>query len=433
MKKQIHNIYESFKDFESKIETTRNFVSKTVDDCRTNLIVYKKNEKFSKSVTKALVICVNKGERERKTPEDILNAFDAKLKILSKRYGVSLKEFNEQVKSSLGADCKLGMNKKNGSLRETISHKINYYSMCSKIALNNGLINFITFFEEFISEVLKYYFLVYPSLLNEEKLEYKELSLCASKEEIINSFAESKGSSIMLKSPNEIFEQFKKFFGIELEYYKRFKIQIAEIFSRRNILIHNNGIVNNQYINSSKNPYGLQINQEAPITIDYLYDSSTHLLLVASEMAIQMLACFRGNKKKYDDADNIIGDIAFEHYLCKYDWKFSLEFYEILKKNPSLKSDSIDMYKLNIALCKKMLHKKFSIGEEKTWLKKRPFLQIGYYAIVDAYKELSKLIIENKDNLSEQITAEYLSEWPIFKCFRENEPELYKNTLEALA
>ncbi len=107
----------------------------------------------------------------------------------------------------------------------------------------------IAYFDYLLSDILHCYYDRYPEALNEEMtLSYGELRKCSNLKEANNILIERKIESLLYKRFDERLRFFADVLVVDIAETKiRWEI-INEAYQRRNIIVHNNGIVNGRYI-----------------------------------------------------------------------------------------------------------------------------------------------------------------------------------------
>lgn len=434
--KMLDNINNIYINFTQEVSCIRDLIIRTFDDSSKKLKELKTKNDFAKSIIDAIMDNALKEQNGKISQRKSKQLLDKRISQLSKKYKISLKDLTDEIRCGVCSKRKLST----GYKRMSLSDKIRFYEKCQTLSLKNGLIDLITSFEEFLRDNFELFYNTYPKTLNKQNVSFSDLSSLndLSNDSIVDIFAQKRADEILQKNISDVMTDLSKIIKIKSDYYNNYKALIIEMFARRNILIHNKGFVNSFYLNAViSNPFKFKYNDEAKVTHKYLYDACSILLLVASEITLQLIIKFDTTRKKklYDDMYNAAETVAFNSYLSRRDWKYALEFYKILSSNKHLAQHTKDMYTLNKCLCEKQLglrHWESDLNSKKKWTSKRPFLQVGYYSLIEDYKKMVSIILKNKNNEKESITPEALKEWPIFIDFRKDNKTLYESTLRKL-
>lgn len=427
-KEYIEKFYKCFNDLFNDLSLTRNFVCSFGKICVDKITEYKPkvtfHEEFSKYLYDKTRDFFKKPQSERNRDE-LQKEVNGELNKLLRKHNITLSEFNEKVKEEIASDTKLAIK------LNTLQEKMDFYLKALQQIYLNSLENTICSFENFVANVFIVFYSKNSSALNNKSIKFEYINDSSSLEEARNIFIKNEVEELMRKSIKDIFTNISQELNIKLDYYKKHSLQILEAFYRRNIFVHNNGVVNKTYITLSKNPYGLSEGDLAQITEDYIYSITTYLLLLAVEMVTSLTNKSHFTEESFDEENNKMSTIAFVNYLQKEDWVFAKEFYEILNSNKYLSDVSQDAYNLNIMLCdKKMGNLTLEEIKKQKWSSKKDFLLSGYYGLSEEYEKLSKLLIKNCDDDEFGIGIDEINTWPIFIDFRLS--EYYKATIEKI-
>lgn len=163
------------------------------------------------------------------------------------------------------------------------------------------LLDSVSFFENYVCELARVVYLDYPKKLitndvDSETGERRSKLLAtivnsASKEEMIESIIEEKLRSIFYGKPTDILTKDK----LKLEISDNFSSvnkgiisEYEEITARRNIVVHNNGMVDNKYIKETKN-VAFKLNSKIPIDNTYLKNSLAVLEGIAALISDEVI------------------------------------------------------------------------------------------------------------------------------------------------
>lgn len=288
--------------------------------------------------------------------------------------------------------------------------------------LKSSLISLLSTVEWFFSQVLHFYYDKYPDSAGIKK---KTLSL-----ENLKTFGDVKDAEKFLidQKIEEIFRGgFESWLSIlkdeikiksELAYKQ--KNELIEIYQRRNLLVHNGGIVNSIYL--TKVPEALRenikIGDELEITKDYLEDSICKIHLVFTLIASEI---WKKIEKKSDDREEILNKIVYSN-LLENRWDIAGGISEAIYKDTDIASAYRTVAQLNCWLCVK---KEGNYEEIKKEVNKVDYsdkalrFQMGLWGL----KEEKEKFFSNLENSikTDELTVEDLLEFPIFQEMRETE------------
>jgi hypothetical protein len=137
------------------------------------------------------------------------------------------------------------------------------------------IVYLVTKFEEFLKKCLRVFIIYQPNIISKEKsINYETIFSCNTIEEIKLKIIEKELEENFHGGIDELNTYLKKKFKIELEKLPNFN-QFREVFYRRNIIVHNEGICNELY---QRNTNLGVINQ--PLLINDNYLNNTFILFI---------------------------------------------------------------------------------------------------------------------------------------------------------
>ncbi len=418
------NLYSSFQSLHENLARTRNLVGCFYKICVDKIAEFEPNVKFQNEFANYLSNNIEL-VREAQTNQETTKILKVRFIEMAKKYGISIRTLNKNAHEEIANGTKLGIK------LVSIEDKLQFYIDAQNQLLVNALQDMTTIFEDFLADVFKHFYSEYKGCLKNKQIDYECLLISSSLEELEHRFIEKLVEDIFRKSIKEIFQCLSKEIHIDSDYLKTHEDEMLELFYRRNIHVHNKGIVNRTYIELSGNPFKFKEGDIAIVNEDYLYNAASLFLLAGADIITTIISKIKvDDENAFNEEENEIANIAFEHYLKTEDWSFSKEFYSILLKNTHLSDTEIGCYQLNTMLCDKKLGKlTLKDIKKQRWDGKRKLLQTGYYALIEDYSTLSNLLIECFGT-SEQVSLNALETWPIFKEYRETDK--YQETHEKI-
>ncbi len=283
----------------------------------------------------------------------------------------------------------------------------------------SSLVTLTSSLEWFISSVLYDYFKKFPGQIDADAHcfslnDFKSISSHSAAEEYL---IEEKVSEVMFGAIEWI-DYFRKHMKLSMSYVDSDLPRIVEVYQRRNILVHNNGVVNSTYMRNVDKGLREGIKQKDTLVIDPIYlDTSIELfernfILVVAELWKKL------------DIDHIPRACA----LNKVSYKGLLDKHYLSSRaiNKFSISDTKQpehfrlMAQINYWLSYKLTGQFSEIEEEvkKTdYNAKSDQFVLALHALleddVNFFKLLRRMTIEEK-----AIKFEYLDEWPLFEGYR---------------
>lgn len=288
--------------------------------------------------------------------------------------------------------------------------------------LKSSLISLLSTVEWFFSQVLHYYYDKYPDSAGIKK---KTLSL-----ENLKTFGEVKDAEKFLidQKIEEIFRGgfeswlsvLKDEISIKSDLAYRQKDELVEIYQRRNLLVHNGGVVNSIYLTKvpEKLRDGVKIGDELEITKEYLENSICKIHLVFSLIASEI---WKKIEKKSETREEILNDIVYSNLLANR-WDIAGGISLALSKDTDNASAHRTVAQLNYWLCQKREGKIKEVEKEinnADFSDKSLRYQMGLWGLRED-KERFFYNLENAIKTNE-LSLENILEFPILKELRETE------------
>ncbi|MGO9533542.1 MAG: hypothetical protein ACLP3B_20475 [Syntrophobacteraceae bacterium] len=292
---------------------------------------------------------------------------------------------------------------------------------------HSSLISLVSSAEWFMSELLHQHFQTFPdSISNKEKtFSLADLNTMSSIEDAVTYIIDSKVEDVLRGSFEDWLLFLRSNLKLSMSYLDHYKDFITEVFQRRNILIHNGGIVNSIYL--AKVPEhlreGLAKGSHIPVTDDYLNDAIRKFeicfILIAAELWKRTKP---GDAKRFD----ILNGIAFNH-LCAERWDIAERLSYFIMNDKQLPEINQLYGTLNYWQSIKWQGRFQEISRDVTdadFSAKNDLLQLAIFALLDdedKFFPLCDKLLESKALLIND-----LREWPIYQNIRKTETYLTK-------
>lgn len=310
---------------------------------------------------------------------------------------------------------------------ETKSKIENFYLNISQkgILYQSTLINLVVFFEILIGKLIKQRLLSFPGSggIENKSLTLSEINSLGTMENAFHHLIDSEVESIMRKKYEDWIEYFKKNMNIKTEVLDQNNNLIVEITQRRNLFVHNEGIVNSIYLKkvdpSLSTDY--KLGSKIKITDEYLYKSIDLIEHVGIILAFE---AWMSIDKKSEERVNFVHDIGYQ-YLEDGRWELAKDIYNFIHRDKASTSKDKSISNINIWLCVKRLGKFDSIREEVVkadYSDKESQIKLSYYALLGTKEKVFRLLDEVLKNISqeEEKILKILS-WPVLDEYKEED------------
>lgn len=285
----------------------------------------------------------------------------------------------------------------------------------------NSLISLISSAEWFLSQVLRGFFEAYPEAagVKEKTLTLEDLRKIGSIDEAENYLITLRVDEIMWGGYEDWIKYLRSTVKISMGYIAEDEPRLIEIFQRRNVLVHNNGIVNPTYI-AKIEPLlrqGIQVGQELQIDRAYV-DAAIDLIernfvLIAAEL-------WKKLKPKDENRANVLTDLTIKSLMLeKYRVAEGASRFTMDDKQLPERSQLIG--KLNFWQTLKWVGKFEEVKteiEEADFSAKEDLFQLARLTLLDLLEEVIPLIEGMLG--TDKLPLKALEEWPIFKLARQD-------------
>ena len=298
-----------------------------------------------------------------------------------------------------------------------------------ELLYTNSLISTLSTVEWFFSQLLHFYYDKYPESAGVHK---RTLTLADLK--TFNSISDAEKYLIDVKIDEILRGNFESWvtllkteLGLNLGYLNDVIDELVEIYQRRNLFVHNGGVVNSIYLSKVKQDKRENILLNEKLKVDKLYLENSICKLQKSFILIGAELWKKLNPEDISRGE-IIGEIVYENLLnSRWDICEGLCYFLIndARINPVDKVIS----QINYWLCKKELGQYASIKKEIDnidFSDKKEIFQLGLYALrgeTQKIIEILPIVLE-----SNQTNIERLEEFPILREFRKtDEYKIFKS------
>lgn len=275
-------------------------------------------------------------------------------------------------------------------------------------------------YEEAIAGIFKYILMEYPdAYLKEKSITYSELmALNTEIKEVKRCFIEKEVDDFMrlpISDWYNVFEQkHKAQFIFENSEFERFK----EIYYRRNLVVHNQGKVNDIYIkNVDKSAIDMvEKGDVLEVNREYMFKAFelTQLILYGTFWGLRKLS------KDKDELERRMFDKAFKH-MENGEWSISEYVYKIMMNEKEQSDADRFCNKVNYWISVKNQGRFEDVKEEISRYDVSAMcgqFKAAKYALLDEYDKVSNVL---EKIIGTEIPSCYIEQWPLFIQYRESE------------
>jgi len=295
-----------------------------------------------------------------------------------------------------------------------------------ELLYKNSLISILSSVEWFFSQILHFHYDKFPESAGIEKktITLSDLKNFGSIEDAEKFLIDTKIEEILRGNFDSWLILLKSDLKLSLGYIEPIKDELIEIYQRRNLFVHNGGIVNSIYLSKVNEKFKsqLKINDQLIIDKEYLDNAICKLqkafILIASEL-------WKNTNKDDKSRGAVLTEIVYEN-LLKSRWDICEGLTYFIINDSQLEVTDKVVGQLNHWLCKKETGKIDIVKKEiekADYSDKKEIFQLALHALkedLNSFFETLPLVLESK-----QLTIDELEEFPIFREIRETQE--YKN------
>lgn len=290
----------------------------------------------------------------------------------------------------------------------------------------------ISTLEYLISSFATHLCLKFPNALSGSghNIKYSDLTLCDSIDDAVSLIIESEVESITSKAHIEQFKWFKDKHHIKYDFGAIVLSDYIEASLRRNIIVHNNSIVNSHYIRQCKNlnvplDVSISVGDKITITPDYFNKSFNALYEVGIIFAYSTWRkVYAKDDAEITESDKSITSIIYDLIRKgNYTLAIRLSIFSLSKVFNCSSDVDRKMRIINLAQCYKWTEHQIecnNIIEEEDWSACDNQFKMALAVLKDDYKvaeEIMRRLGSEDESIGE---ANYLK-WPLFRKWRETE------------
>lgn len=359
---------------------------------------------------------------------ELLKKEDARHKVFLKKHG-TLEHTEDGTSTYTLAPKHFGEEKR-------IIRLIQQYITSVDLIPRTFLVSFVSDYDAFLGRLIKTYYTKKPDLLNglDKQIAFGELLSFKNLDEAKEYILEKEVEGILRKSHAEHFEILEKKHNIKLREKLEIWPEFIELMERRNLFVHCDGVVSNQYISVCKE-HGHKWETEpaigARLTVDsaYLKNASS----IIREMAIKLChvlwrKIFPNEREAADDAL-----LRLTYELIQHErYHLAIKVLEFAVSLPKHHDDNFKrMFLINLAQSYKYSENNKKCEEllaGQDWSSVTYKFKMAVAVLQGKHDDAARFM--EKSSLTSELTEQNFLEWPLFKEFRATDQ--FKNTFEKL-
>jgi len=345
-----------------------------------------------------------------------------------------LKNSVEEIEDDNG-EKKLVVKVEDSIILDTLENNASISSLAYKIIPESLFVSLISQYDAFLNRLLQAVYEIKPEILNnsERNLTFSQLVDFKTVENARDYIVEKEIDTVLRKSHSEQFDYLESRLGLKLRVNLPIWEKFIEITERRNLLVHCDGIVSNQYLkNCADNKCKtekLKVGDSLIISPEYFFDSYNTLYELAVKMAHTIWRKLLISDLK--EADRKLNDICYQllnsgsyklaDILLSFSYKQKKHFDESLK----------NVFIINAALSKYLQKEKTEckkILKSKDWSASSDDYKLANEVLLEKYDKVYELMKKIGDNGN--IDKTDYREWPIFTDIRKKKE--FQDTYKAI-
>ena len=319
---------------------------------------------------------------------------------------------------------------------ETLERNASTSALASKIIPESLFVSLISQYDAFLTRLLRAIYEIKPDVLNgsERNLTFSQLVEMKSIDNAREFIIDKEVDTVLRKSHSEQFDYLEKLIGIKLREKLPIWQSFIEITERRNLLVHCDGIISNQYFKNCKDHKclisdKLKVGDRLGVPPEYFREAYECLYEIAVKLSHTIWRKLLAEDLK--TADRELNDICFTLVNSKTfklaDILLTFGYEQKDHFNDSLKN----VFIINGALSKYLQDKKDEtkkILKIKDWSASSDDFKLAYEVLTENYEE-AYAIMKKIGNNGDVDRSDY-KEWPLFTKIREEKK--FKDTFKRI-
>lgn len=311
--------------------------------------------------------------------------------------GREMKEFDRSVKSILKSDS---------SVRHL--HR-------------SSLISLVSTAESFVSTLLHQFYSTHPAALNakEKQFTFDELSKFDTMDDARSYIVSWKVENLLRGSVEDWFEFFRNNLKLKLSVATHHAHDLTEIFQRRNLFVHNDGVVNNIYLSKVKGAKDKThlLNKQLGVTKSYLFSAIDKIEASFLDAAYEIWSkCEKSNAER-----PLLMVQASYDALTQGRWNVAKDVASLVSLDKDSNEISALMAKVNSWIARSRLSDQAVRKEIEEFdvSAKDDLFRLAKHCLLDENDQA--LVLAKSLHTQKKLEYESLAEWPLFESQRQIE------------
>jgi hypothetical protein len=323
----------------------------------------------------------------------------------------------------------LSFNNSGGQAFHSTIAKVSKRNAQKDLLYQNALISLVSAVEWFLSQLLHKYFELHPEAagIRDRSLTLSELQLIGTIDDAKNYLIDIRIEEILRGSFTDWITFMKSNLKLSMGYLSDDEKYLIEICQRRNLFVHNGGVVNKIYLNKVADTK-IEIGQQINVSQEYLDEAIARFERFFFLVSLELWKKLAPEDKK---RANLVSDITYKN-LCDERWKIAESLSFFLMKDKQLPEMNRLIAQINYWQSIKWQDRFTEIRKDVETIDfsaKDEIFSLAQAALLDDEQHFFQLLplLLRAGKLSEQD----LYEWPLFRRIRttENFKTIYKPNL----
>jgi hypothetical protein len=309
---------------------------------------------------------------------------------------------------------------------ETLERNASTSALAGKIIPESLFVSLISQYDAFLTRLLRAIFEIKPDVLNgsERNLTFSQLVEMKTIENARELIIDKEIDTVLRKSHSEQFDYLEKLIGIKLRENLPVWQTFIEITERRNLLVHCDGVVSNQYLKNCNEQQckieNVKVGDRLGVELKYFSIAYKCLYEIATKLTHTIWRKYLTSDLK--DADGELNEVCF-HLINSNSFELAdilLEFSCVQKRH--FNDSSKNVFIINGSLSKYLQGKKEEakkILDKKDWSASSDDFKLAYAVLTDDFEKAYEVMIRIGDN--GKVDKASYKQWPLFNKIRKEE------------
>lgn len=308
-------------------------------------------------------------------------------------------------------------------------------TLASKIIPESLFVSLISQYDAFFNRLLRALFEIRPELVNnsEKELTFSELVKFSSLNDAKEFIIEKEVEGVLRKSHSEHFSYLETKLSMPLRKGLAIWSKFIEITERRNLLVHCDGVVSNQYIKVCKEHNcdinDIKVNKKLIVTPEYFKDAYECLYEIATKLTHTLWRKIL--KDDLNRADSKLNAICFDLIQTRH-FKLADILLDFACSQKKHYNDAVTkVFIVNKALSKYLQEEKEEakkIISSKDWSASSDDFKLAHLVLTEEFDSCYDLMKKIGDN--GEVDKENYKTWPLFLTLRKEKK--YKDTYKEI-